>query len=63
MCQKCGRLAPNGAADHIVPRAEGGNDTIQNLQWLCAAGSDSCHSKKTREESRRGQRRRASSED
>jgi 5-methylcytosine-specific restriction protein A len=29
--------------DHIVPRAQGGNDDPSNLQWL----GRSCHSKKT----------------
>ena len=39
--------------DHVVPLAEGGEDDEENVQPLCQDCSDA----KTREESKRGQRR------
>lgn len=40
-------------ADHIVPVAEGGRDTMANGQGLCAG----CHAWKTRQETIRGMNR------
>lgn len=40
--------------DHIIPRAEGGSDRLENLQVLCRQCSD----KKTEEEKKRGMKRR-----
>lgn len=40
--------------DHIINRAEGGTDELENLQSICT----SCHKKKTARESLRGRRRR-----
>lgn len=34
---------PSTQVDHIIPRSRGGDDTMENLQGLCAA----CHSRKT----------------
>lgn len=42
ICTDCGR-APSTDADHIVPRAQGGQDTMETLQGTC----HSCHSSKT----------------
>ncbi|MCP4595746.1 HNH endonuclease signature motif containing protein [Neptuniibacter sp.] len=56
LCEEClrhGRLTPGQVCDHVVPEAEGGTTTDDNLQWLC----QSCHDKKTQEESRRGRDR------
>jgi hypothetical protein len=33
-CRECGALATD--ADHLIPRAQGGTDTLDNLQSLCA---------------------------
>ncbi len=38
MCQQ-----PATEVDHVVPKASGGEDTMQNLQGLCKR----CHSRKT----------------
>lgn len=51
-CAYCG--APGTEVDHIVNRAEGGGDDISNLQLLCSV----CHTQKTQEESKRGNKRR-----
>lgn len=48
----CGQ--PSRIADHVVPWAEGGPDTIENGQGLCPA----CHDHKTRAEIARGLARR-----
>ncbi len=63
MCQATGRTEAQVKADgerleldHIIPVAEGGTNTIGNLQWL----SSSAHQAKTKAEWRRAmQRRRA----
>lgn len=44
LCRQCG--APATDVDHIVPRAQGGADELDNLQALC----HSCHSRKTNRE-------------
>jgi 5-methylcytosine-specific restriction protein A len=43
-------LTVGKAVDHIVPKAEGGNDDEGNLQTICRA----CHAAKTADEARRG---------
>lgn len=40
--------------DHRIPVAEGGEDTIDNAQWLCSP----CHKPKTQAEAKRGRARR-----
>jgi len=53
MCRVCaskGLLALAVIRDHIIPLAEGGEDTDENTQPLCQACSDG----KTAEEARRG---------
>lgn len=54
-CQDCGGEG-SLQLDHIVPVAEGGADTLDNLQWLCPE----CHRQKTLGEIRRGHARRVS---
>lgn len=53
-CVDCGYVGRPKAgdlnADHIVPRAEGGEDTLENLATRCIP----CHEPKTRSESTRG---------
>jgi len=39
--------------DHIINKAEGGDDSQSNLQWLCK----SCHGEKTAKEAARGKLR------
>lgn len=51
VCQAEDCRRPGHHVDHITPRSEGGKDTMDNLQALCAA----CHSKKTRLENRPAQ--------
>lgn len=45
--------------DHVIPRFEGGENTIENLQWLCR----DCHKSKTKLESGRANRGRVASEE
>jgi 5-methylcytosine-specific restriction protein A len=46
-CQRCGvPVGRSGHVDHIVSLAEGGDDSDENLQTLCAG----CHSRKTARE-------------
>jgi 5-methylcytosine-specific restriction enzyme A len=58
-CVGCGFVGePNAGqlqADHIIPRAEGGVDTLENLATLCV----SCHGIKTQQEAARGRQRRS----
>ena len=50
LCNDCQRK-PSQDVDHIIPKAEGGEDTMENLQGLCRE----CHNNKTTSEnSRRG---------
>lgn len=44
LCVMCGR--PSTDVDHIIPKAQGGTDDIENLQALC----HECHSRKTAQE-------------
>ena len=52
LCQQCkreGRITPGNQADHIIPKSQGGQDEIDNLQTLCTE----CHMDKTIRESGR----------
>ncbi|WNN95795.1 HNH endonuclease [Gordonia phage Fribs8] len=56
-CRECGKRCKPGdgsQVDHIVNRAEGGDNSDANLQLLCGG----CHDVKTRREHARGQQRR-----
>lgn len=51
-CQACGRICVDkreAQVDHIVPKTQGGQDTMDNLQTLCIK----CHGRKTVAESKR----------
>jgi 5-methylcytosine-specific restriction protein A len=49
VCRICGGVVTGrGDVDHIVPKAAGGTDALENLQYVHAA----CHSRKTVSESR-----------
>ncbi|MCG7592397.1 HNH endonuclease [Mycobacterium sp. PSTR-4-N] len=58
-CQQCGFEAePNKGqvhADHIINRAEGGEDLLENLITRCVP----CHGPKTQAEATRGRERRS----
>lgn len=54
-CKLCGRWG--NEVDHIIPRSQNGSDEMVNLRVLCS----SCHSKKTEQEKRFGQKRRPAS--
>ena len=44
ICQICGKLVTGrGDVDHILPKARGGTDAMENLQFAHAE----CHSRKT----------------
>lgn len=55
-CRQCGISGDDAhlECDHIVPVAEGGQDTLDNAVMLCTH----CHAVKTRAESNRGRERR-----
>jgi 5-methylcytosine-specific restriction protein A len=57
-CLRCGyQGTPNAGdlnADHITPRAEGGQDVLSNLETLCRP----CHAPKSQAEAVRGRQRR-----
>lgn len=56
LCQPCrrdGRVTPATEVDHIVPKAEGGTDSHDNLQAICTA----CHREKTQQEATRARQR------
>ena len=46
LCQECLRQGiihspiKYGTADHIIPRKQGGTDTLDNLEWLCKKHHD-----------------------
>lgn len=50
-CQRQGRATPAYAVDHIVNKAEGGDDSPGNLEALCRP----CHQQKTQQEATRAQ--------
>lgn len=47
ICKLCGQ-ARSTQADHIIPRSQGGPDTMENLRGSCHA----CHSRRTSDENR-----------
>ena len=51
-CQTCGRIVTGREAhvDHIIAKASGGSDLMDNLRTLCR----SCHSRKTVQEEQGG---------
>ena len=53
ICCRCGRITMDLECDHIVNKAQGGTDDLDNLQSLCKV----CHLEKTQQESREGMRR------
>jgi 5-methylcytosine-specific restriction protein A len=52
ICQRCGTQGATDV-DHIVPRAEGGTDSEENLQLLCKP----CHASKSGREGARARAR------
>lgn len=52
VCQKCGRVEPEGDCDHIVPEHKGGRTVLSNLQWLCRYP---CHRDKSEREAKEAQ--------
>lgn len=52
-CRQCERVTMKLECDHIVNKAQGGTDDMDNLQSLCKP----CHDKKTLQESKQGQGR------
>lgn len=51
VCSCCGvPVGKAGHVDHVVPKAQGGDEADENLQLLCP----SCHSRKTAHETQRG---------
>jgi len=34
-CQYCGKSAPDGEPDHVLPLSRGGTDATTNLVWAC----------------------------
>lgn len=50
MCQAClakGRFTPATEVDHVIPKAKGGTDALDNLAALCTP----CHREKTTRDS------------
>lgn len=43
-CPECGAWRDSLHRDHILPRWKGGDDSPENIQWICA----NCHEDKTR---------------
>jgi 5-methylcytosine-specific restriction protein A len=46
LCQPCyreGRITPATAVDHIIPKAKGGSDDLENLEGTC----EPCHRDRT----------------
>jgi len=48
-CHYCGRYAPGGEADHVIPLSRGGTDALDNLAWACATCNRSKGSKTLQE--------------
>lgn len=53
ICCRCGRITMDLECDHIVNKAQGGTDDMENLQSLCPP----CHLEKTLLESKAGMSR------
>lgn len=56
LCQPClsrGIPTPFDQVDHIAPKEEGGENTMDNAQCICRA----CHKRKTAQEAARGRAR------
>lgn len=53
-CQREGRITPATECDHIKPKAQGGMDSMDNLQAIC----NMCHRAKTTREAAEAQGRR-----
>lgn len=56
LCEECKRRGVVKTAttvDHVKPKSEGGDDSLENLQSLC----DACHATKTGKEGARARRR------
>jgi 5-methylcytosine-specific restriction protein A len=49
-CLKVGLVTPFSEVDHIIPKAQGGDDSESNLQCICS----DCHKAKTHKESLAG---------
>jgi 5-methylcytosine-specific restriction protein A len=47
LCLIC-KTAPSTQADHVLPKARGGMDTLENLRGVCK----SCHDSKSAREGR-----------
>ncbi|MGD9890306.1 MAG: HNH endonuclease [Dehalococcoidia bacterium] len=47
-CLEAGRTVVATVADHVLPRKAGGEDSLDNLEGLCAT----CHGKKSAEDRR-----------
>ena len=52
-CRQAGRITSFDEVDHIVPKAEGGTNSHDNLQCIC----DHCHKTKTQQEAARARQR------
>jgi 5-methylcytosine-specific restriction protein A len=48
-CTAAGRVSAATEVDHIIPKARGGTDDLDNLQPIC----DACHARKSAAEGRR----------
>jgi 5-methylcytosine-specific restriction protein A len=56
-CQDCGRVCADkreAHVDHVTPKAQGGQDTLDNLRTLCIR----CHGRKTVQEQKANAQRR-----
>lgn len=49
-CQVCEQVSDELEVDHIRPKAQGGDDSMENLRAICVP----CHKIKTSRESRHG---------
>lgn len=52
-CQYCGRKAPDGEPDHVLPLAKGGTDSLDNLVWCCPSCNHSKGDRTMRENHKR----------
>lgn len=48
-CVYCGKIAPDGDLDHVLPLSRGGTDSIDNLVWSCVSCNRSRGDKTLRE--------------